>query len=206
MGSVPKGLGGGANNIAPNYIDGALMSNDDEFVLFGGLLVQGSVSSPPVKDQVLEYQKYQYTVDKPAFVAGFKNLDLPDSMTRYIAYGGGVNAPSENKAWYFGGMQTPVGGEIYYGSNATYTASVVTEGFVTLDMTSQNSESYSNTTLPSSVSSRANPQVVWVPVGAQGILVVLGGVDYPEWTTATTKSANAAQSVSTPCASSGEPY
>jgi hypothetical protein len=63
-------------------------------------------------------------------------------------------------------------------------------------MREQFSEKWNNITLPDKIHGRANPEVVWVPIGKQGILVVLGGVVYPQWTTPTSKSDNETESVS----------
>ncbi|ROW04475.1 hypothetical protein VMCG_04975 [Cytospora schulzeri] len=173
--------GGAANNIAPNYFDGALLANDDELFFYGGLLLKNvDAESEPRGDEVLEYQGYQYGVEKDGFNSGYKNFDLVDGLTRYIAYGGAANAPSENKAFYFSGMQSPSHGSIFYpGINQSETAVNVSNTLITLDMSTQNSEKWTNVTLPDSIAGRANPELVWVPVGSQGILVALGGVVYP---------------------------
>ena len=189
--------GGAANNIAPNYYDGAMLGNDDEWFLYGGLLRQTDAFSEPADDAGTSYQAYQYGVDKPGFRAGFLNYDLPDDMTRYIAYGGAANAPSENKAFYFSGLRSPTWGPVYQPSiNESLTAINVSNTFITLDMTTQQDEKWKNVTLPDFIKGRANPELVWVPVGAQGILVALGGVVYPNFVNITGKSENEAASVS----------
>ena len=189
--------GGAANNIAPNYYDGAMLGNDDEWYLYGGLLKQTQAFSDPPDNAVTAYQAYQYGVDKPAFRAGFLNDVLPDGMTRYLAYGGAANAPSENKAFYFSGLRSPSWGPIYtVGINSSLTAINVSDTLITLDMTTQQDEKWKNVTLPDFIKGRANPELVWVPVGAQGILVALGGVVYPDFVNVTRKSANEPASVS----------
>ncbi|KAH8884777.1 hypothetical protein GQ53DRAFT_770595 [Thozetella sp. PMI_491] len=194
MGTLPK-ANGAANNIAPTYVDGALLGNDDEFFLFGGLSIQTSTFSSPPKGQVYTYQKYQYgAVNRPAFSSGFGYKDLTDNMTNYIAYGGGVSVPSENKAYYFGGMRSATGGPVYFGNFVNNNANITSNTLISVDMATQNAEVWNNGTLPPGVPSRANPEVVWVPVGAEGILVVLGGVDYPEWVNRSRHSSNAPQS------------
>ena len=195
LGTLPKAGGGAANNFAPNYVDGALLANNDEFFLFGGMLAQTAEFSPPSKDQVTVYEKYQYGVQRGGFIPGFISDSLTGNLTRYIAFGGAASAPSENKAWYFSGMQSQSRGDIFFGSNQTFTPTNVSNYMITLDLSTQQQETWTNTSLPPSVSGRANPEVVWVPIGAQGILVVLGGVDFPEFATSTHQSANAAQSV-----------
>jgi hypothetical protein len=192
MGQLSKAPGGGAaNNAAPNYLDGAMLANDAEFFLYGGMLRNTDAFAQPHPDDVMSYQAYQYGIQKDGFHAGFVNGRLPSPMTRYLAYGGAASAPSENKAWYFSGMSSPTWGEISLPSkNQSLTASAVSNTLITLDMTTQQQESWVNVTLPDTVAGRANPELVWVPVGGKGLLVALGGVVFPEFTTAAGKSTN----------------
>ncbi|OIW28364.1 hypothetical protein CONLIGDRAFT_654659 [Coniochaeta ligniaria NRRL 30616] len=196
MGQLSKAPGGGAaNNAAPNYLDGAMLANDGEFFLYGGMLRNTAAFVPPHPDDITSYQAYQYGIQKDGFLPGFVTDRLPSGMTRYLAYGGAANAPSENKAWYFSGMRSPSWGEIFRpSSNQSLTASNVSNTFITLDMSTQQQETWNNVTLPDSVTARANPELVWVPVGAQGLLVALGGVVFPEFTTSSHVSRNEAVS------------
>ncbi|KAI1339499.1 hypothetical protein F5Y15DRAFT_382727 [Xylariaceae sp. FL0016] len=187
--------GGAANNFGPNYYDGAMLANDDEFFLYGGLLTKTDAYSPPDEDQVLAYQVSQYGPEKANFHPGFLNDRLPVNTTRYVTYGGAANAPSEEKAWYFGGYRSPSWGPIYYPQgNASFNPTNVSNTLITLDMTTQQQEVWLNSTLPEGVSSRANPSVVWVPVGEQGLLVVLGGVTFPNYNNPSLTSQDEAQS------------
>ncbi|EGX96214.1 Galactose oxidase/kelch, beta-propeller [Cordyceps militaris CM01] len=198
-GSLSKARGGkgNANGDAPVYYDGALLGNDAEFFLYGGAVYQIEVYDQPASYEVLEYQAYAYGPDKPLWKPGFNSRRLPDDVTRYIAYGGAASAPSENKAWYFSGLSAPSRGPMVWNAATNETrASTPSNTLITLDMANQLTEKWTNTTLPSHIKPRANPEVVWVPVGEQGILVVLGGATYPEWaSSATHKSSNKTLSV-----------
>lgn len=198
LGRISKAPNGNAaNNFAPNFYDGAMLANDNEFFLYGGLLRRTDAYSPPDAKDALSYQISQYGPAKPAFRPGFVQAELPDGLTRYITYGGAASAPSENKAWYFGGMRSPSWGPIFYPSaNASINPSNTSHTLITLDMEIQQQETWSNVTLPPEIKGRADPELVWVPVGEQGILVVLGGVTYPEFNNPTANSQNEAQSVS----------
>jgi len=198
LGTISKAPNGGsANNFAPNYLDGAMLANDDEWFLYGGLLVRTDAYAPPHEDDVTAYQAYQYGVEKPAFRPSFVQDQLPAGMTRYVTFGGAANAPSENKAFYFGGMRSPTWGPIYTStSNQTLQPSNVSDTLIMLDMATQQQEKWSNKTLPDFINSRANPELVWVPVGDQGILVALGGVVFPDFISSSHKSSNEAASVS----------
>ncbi|KAI0970569.1 hypothetical protein F4678DRAFT_113436 [Xylaria arbuscula] len=196
LGTTQKAsTGGAANNFAPNYYDGAILANDHEFFLYGGLLMNTMAYSPPDGDETLGYRASQYGAVKESFIPGFVNEVLSENVTRYVTYGGAASAPSENKAWYFGGYRSPSSGPIYQPSiNNSINPVNVSDTLITLDLSEQLSEKWFNATLPSGTPSRANPSAVWVPVGEQGILVMLGGVLYPEYNNVTGTSANVAQS------------
>ncbi len=176
-----------------------MLANDHEFYLYGGLLRRTDAYSPPDANEVLSYQISQYGAPKGAFQKGFTQEELPDGITRYVTYGGAANAPSENKAWYFGGMRAASWGPIFYpSSNDSINPTNASNTLITLDMSVQLQETWKNVTLPDKIKGRADPELVWVPVGEQGILVVLGGVSYPDFNNPSANSQNEAQSVSCP--------
>ena len=189
--------GGNANNFAPNYFDGAMLANDHQWFLYGGLLTRSDALSTPPANDILGYQLTSYGVEKPGLRPGFIKDELPDGVTRYITFGGAVSVPSENLGYYFGGMIgnesqeifTPAGYNYYNPTNHSDT-------LIMLNMTTQLQETWTNMTLPDNIKGRANPEVVWVPVGEKGILVVLGGVYYPEFAQGSHFSTNEAASVS----------
>lgn len=165
------------------------------------MLTQTLTKVEPDGEQGLRFNGHSYGVEKPAFSSGFYPYELTKNTTRYIAYGAAANVPSENLAFYFSGLRSPTYGEIYYptGANSTATtASVVSDTLITLDMATQNEETWRNDTLPDGTSGRATAELVWVPVGEQGILVALGGVVYPEFAESDRSSANQTASVRSP--------
>ncbi|KAI1646079.1 uncharacterized protein F4817DRAFT_317234 [Daldinia loculata] len=187
--------GDAANNLAPNYYGGALLANDHEFFTYGGLIRLASEESPPGADATVEYVASLYGADKPSFNTGLRYRELPDGVTRYVTNGGAASSPSENKAWFFGGYRSESFGPIYSGApSENVTASNTSDYLITLDMATQTQETWDNTTLGQHTPSRADPSVVWVPVGEQGILVVMGGVTYPGYLNADMLSTNEAQS------------
>ncbi|GKT45762.1 Kelch repeat-containing protein [Colletotrichum spaethianum] len=195
--SKAAGGSGNVNSFAPNTIDGALLHNDAEFFLYGGVLAKRSDSygSPP-GDKVMVWRMHEYGPEKPSFRNGSSDMvSLEGDMTQYVAHGGAASAPSENKAWYVGGMRSPLGGEIYMGdTNRSLNAVNASNFLVTLDMSEQLFEKFSNQSFPEYIKARANSEVVWVPVGDEGILVVLGGVTYPEYVNSSHKSDDAFKS------------
>jgi hypothetical protein len=198
--TISKAVGGSgsSNNLAPNYQDGALMGNSAEFYMYGGLMRKTDELSDPYPDAVLGYQAYK---DPPnsaqIFRPGFVQHRLPSGMTRYLAYGGAANVPSENKAYYFSGLRSPTAGPIYTVTNNVSVNAVNASNYMMrldLSLTGE----WSNLTLPDYIKGRANPEVVWLPVGPQGILVVLGGVTYPEFVNTKFMSENPEASVCDP--------
>ncbi|ETS82513.1 hypothetical protein PFICI_04389 [Pestalotiopsis fici W106-1] len=187
--------GNAANNLAPNFFDGAMLHNDAEFFLYGGLTTRTDKYQPPDADDVLAYELYQYGAEKEQWFPGFLTDSLGDDITRYLAFGGGVSAPSEQKAWYFGGLRSQTWGPIYYpGINDSLNPLDASNTLLTLDMAEQQQETWANDTLPGEVKGRGGVDVVWVPVGDQGILVALGGVVYPDFNNGNLTSQNRGQS------------
>lgn len=199
---MPKvGNGNAGTNVAPNYQDGAMLANDHEFFLYGGAARQSTIFKPQAADDIIGYRLTQYTnaaVAGQFFPGGF-NGQLPTGITRYVTYGGAANAPSEQKAWYVGGMRSASSGPLFHLTyNETVLATNASQQLITLDMASQNFETWSNDTMPKDVMARANPEVVWVPVGEKGILAVIGGVTFPSYSTGRNRSVNPGQSVRVP--------
>ncbi|OAA48385.1 Galactose oxidase/kelch, beta-propeller [Metarhizium rileyi] len=194
---MSKALGGSQSGISsePTYYDGGMLANDAQFFLYGGTLFENTaLYDSPAANAVLSYRRYAYGPEKPLWSKGFLSGHLDDGVTRYVAYGGAVSAPSENKAWYFSGLTSPTRGPIVTYGNVSRRATDVSNTLIELDMTDQHPEKWANITLPDNIIPRANPEVVWVPVGKQGILVVLGGVVYPEWVSPSHKSPNETES------------
>ncbi|KAF3072173.1 Kelch repeat-containing protein [Trichoderma lentiforme] len=195
--NISKALGGqGVNGETSNYVDGALLANDDEFFFYGGLPLQNTIQyADPTAHGLYVYQAYQYGAKKPLFDPGLHRLDnLPNSVSQFVTYGGAANAPSENLAWYFSGQTSQSGKSIYRNYNATTRPSKITNSLITVDMTTQGVETWSNKS--TTAKGRASPALVWVPVGAKGILVALGGVVFPYYDIATARSDNATASKS----------
>jgi hypothetical protein len=191
--------GGDSNNRAPNYEDGALLYNNEQFFLYGGLLQRTGTAEPPPGDQVLSYEKYPQGPSL-TFSPDFINKPLGENTTRYVAYGGAASAPSENLAWYFSGLRSPTWGPIntVAGAKVNTSASEVARTLITLDMAERRAETFTNDTLPSKIPGRANPELVWVPVGERGILVALGGVVFPDFVSVVGKSTDEEASVRLP--------
>lgn len=174
--TISKAPGSGpANNFAPNYYDGAMFANDDEFYTYGGLVVASASFTPPDSQSILGYEAFWYGPPGKSFQPGFVSGSLPQGITRYVTAGGGVSVPSENKGFYFSGLRSASSGEIFFTGNNITTADVVSNTLISVDMTTQRNETWSNQTLPASVPGRANPEIVWIPVSKQGVLIAIGG-------------------------------
>ncbi|PTU23593.1 hypothetical protein P175DRAFT_0476114 [Aspergillus ochraceoroseus IBT 24754] len=176
FGSIPKS-GGIANNLAPTYHDGVMFANDDKFYLYGGLLLPTASQSPPDGNAILAYERYQYGPFLNLWQPGFINTDLDNDVTRYITSGAGVSSPSENLGFYVSGMRAPNWGPIYDNQSATTLSSQM----IKVDMSQMRDSRWYNVSLPQFVPPRANAEAVWIPVSEQGILVLIGGVIYPEF-------------------------
>ena len=174
--SMPK-AGGAGNNIAPNYIDGTMFTNNDELYLYGGLPRLTDSVSPQSETTVLGYEAYQYGTHRDSWAPGFYQGSLSEGVTRYITNGAGTSAPSENLGFYFSGLRSPDWGPIYYDDAS---ANVTANTLIEVDMSVMRSETWSNTTLPDDIAPRVNAELVWLPVAEQGVLVAIGGVTATE--------------------------
>jgi hypothetical protein len=181
--TISKASGGGdANNIGPNYVDGGMFANDYEWFTYGGLLQVTDAFPTQDGDKVAAYQQYPSGPEKQ-FSASYIVEDLPDGITRYVTYGAAVSAPSENLGFYFGGLRSSVFGEILQspGRNASLNADTNSMTMIQLNMTTQGSEVWKNDTLHPSVPGRASPELVWLPISKNGILVAIGGAVFPSY-------------------------
>ena len=169
--------GGAANNSAPNYVDGTMFANNDELLLYGGLLRLTNAYSPPADNAVLGYEAYQYGPYRSSWNPGFVESSTSSGVTRYVTNGAGANVPSENLGFYFGGMRSANGGPIYRDDES---ANMSSNTLIEVEMSSMRDEKWTNHTLPDNIKPRANAQLVWVPVSKQGVLVAIGGVNPPE--------------------------
>jgi len=178
-----------------------MFANDYEWMTYGGLPAVTDAFNAQGATSIAEYQAYpqgskQFT---PGYIVG----SLPDGMTRYVTNGGSVSVPSENLGFYFAGTRSASWGPIYYlpgSANESVNADQLSLTLIEVDMTTQYKETWSNHTLPDTVPGRADPEVVWVPVSKQGVLVAIGGVIFPSYLNpnTTNNASSTAASVSSP--------
>ncbi|TLS31551.1 hypothetical protein PpBr36_02992 [Pyricularia pennisetigena] len=191
LGTISKG---GAS-FAPNYVEGGLLGNDNEFYFYGGMTRRRDSVAAPRADDILSYKA---SGSGASFRRGVEIARLPQDkdITRYVAYGGAVSAPSENKAFYFGGLRSPSHGEIFQPQSQDtirITPVNASNTLISVDLSQDADKRWNNITLPNFIKGRANPELVWVPYGKQGLLIAIGGVTFPEYATTTRRSSNPAQ-------------
>jgi hypothetical protein len=97
-------------------------------------------------------------------------------MTRYVTNGAGASAPSENLGFYFGGLRGQDWGAI---TSDDASANSGANTLISVNMSSTTQQSWSNQTLPTQITTRANAVMQWLPVSQSGILVVIGGITIP---------------------------
>lgn len=134
-------------------------------------------ADPPPAEAILGYEAYDDSSSIEGWKPGFEQKSTNNSVTSYVTNGAGVSAPSENLGYYFSGMRGPPGEMREGGNGSTYTTAT---SLIIVNMTAMRNESWQNSTLPANVPSRANAEIVWLPVSESGILVVIGGVINPE--------------------------
>ncbi|KAJ5373471.1 hypothetical protein N7517_005477 [Penicillium concentricum] len=167
---------GGVASIAPTYVDGTMLANDNEFYLYGGMLPNTGSSDPPPANQVLSYAAHQYGTYRASWAAGWNQEYLPTNVTRYITNGAAASAPSENLGFYFSGMRAQDWGDF---DISQLQSNQTADTLITLDMSVLRDAKWTNDTLPSYIPARSNAELVWVPVSESGVLVAIGGVIDP---------------------------
>jgi len=61
------------------------------------------------------------------------------------------------------------------------TANITSHQLVSVDMSDQLHFKWANETASSVARPRVDPEMVYVPVGDKGVLIVVGGVLWPDW-------------------------
>ena len=161
-----------------------MFANDGEFIMYGGIVALRGAYEPPAGDRALLYEKYDYGAPGRQFNEQFRELKL-ENVTRYVTSGAGVSAPSENKGFYFSGMRAANFGPIFppqtRAPNNVSNPNTLSNTLITVDMSTQLGETFTNATLPGDIPARAGGELAFVPVGKEGILVAIGGVVEPVW-------------------------
>ena len=123
----------------------------------------------------MNYQLYparEQTKFAPGPNTGYR---VPDSVSTALAYGASVSIPSENTAFYFGGAQT-IDGKPLLVSEMDHSY-FVSSALLKVDLLQPGNAKWTNLTTPDDVAGRLHAELVWLPVGKSGMLVVIGGSD-----------------------------
>ncbi|RPA94702.1 hypothetical protein L873DRAFT_1404769 [Choiromyces venosus 120613-1] len=163
-------------NMGTNFKNGFMLANNYQFIIYGGYMeyLDKDPSVGPTWSLARDIvQNGETPLQNPP---KYRTLTL-EKVTRYIAAGGSVNVPSENKAYVFSGATGKDWGEFYTtaGAPENATATYNSTNLISVDMSTMGSEKWDNRTIPSGIPARKNAEVVWLPVGSQGTLVVIGG-------------------------------
>jgi hypothetical protein len=191
---MTKAGNGLANNIAPNFYDGAMLANNEEWFTYGGQIVTSDAFRSPDADWVAKYMQYRSGPER-VFEPGWQIEELPANITRYVTAGAAVSVPSENLGYYFGGLRAVDFGAI---DILPGNASTLSMTMIEVNMATQNSERWRNLTIPAVIGGRANAELAWIPVAEKGVLIAIGGVINPSFATITQRlnTSQAAESVS----------
>lgn len=97
--------------------------------------------------------------------------------------GASVSVPSEKLAFYFSGLRNTDGSA--FTVNPDPENLEISNSLIKVDMSSPGEATWTEIPLPASsvdepAMGRADGQLVWIPVGEQGILLAIGGVIYPQ--------------------------
>ncbi|KAL7268734.1 hypothetical protein RUND412_008629 [Rhizina undulata] len=153
----------------PNMQNGHMLANNYEFVLYGGYAL--ATSTIPQQPADWAYARYIYQQGDVNLNVDWNKLTL-ENVTRYIADGAYSNVPSENLAFVFGGVRGQNWGEI----DSNNLPTIASSELITANMSVSKSETFTNVT--TSIPARTGGELPWIPVGENGVLVAIGGMDY----------------------------
>lgn len=166
------------SNIAPQVKNGHFLSNDYEFILYGGFM--GETQDPkrdqvPGDDWALDRDLFQVpgqgTVD-----VNWRSLKLSSGTTRNVGSGAYVSVPSENLAFVFMGSRNSDWNPIRSTSHlANQSANALSDQLITVDLSEMGLEKWTNSTIGNHITQRSAAEIVWIPAGKKGTLVAIGG-------------------------------
>ncbi|KAF3906626.1 hypothetical protein ABW20_dc0109157 [Dactylellina cionopaga] len=171
-----------------------MAANDNSFWLYGGLITNtDSILSYPADDSVQRYDVYRQGADRIWNEGWQVGAALTNNVNRYVTGGAGVNVRELNTTFYFSGARNKNWGEIRGPDSPpdSYRANVTSSQFISADLTDQTRTQWSNVTFSSPARPRVDAEMVYVPAGRLGALVVLGGVTSLQWQQAASDIASA---------------
>ncbi|KAJ5472141.1 hypothetical protein N7539_008710 [Penicillium diatomitis] len=158
-----------------NFRSGAMFGSDEEILLYGGVTRETDTKSSNSAN-LLGYRSATHPSELNT--GYFFNSTLPSTISESVTSGSQVSVPSESLAFYFGGMRGKDWGQISSDDGSADTAATT---LIMVNMgISGDQKVWKNFSLPTSVVSRADSQMVWIPVSERGILAVIGGVLNPQ--------------------------
>ncbi|KAK6507106.1 hypothetical protein TWF481_005555 [Arthrobotrys musiformis] len=162
---------------------GFMAANDNSFWLYGGLLADtDAIQSFPVDDSIQVYDVYRQGPERIWQQGWQVGPVLSNDVNRYVAGGAGVNVRELNTTYYFSGARNKNWGEIRGPApRPRYSSNVTSSQFISADLSEQVRTQWANTTLPFPARPRVDAEMVYVPAGKLGALVVIGGVTKAEW-------------------------
>lgn len=103
------------------------------------------------------------------------------NVSSYVTNGAWTSAPSENRAWWLGGMEALNKGPIRStpSTNKTDAANTTSRRFIQADLRNPGNAILTDLDLPDTVQTSAEGALIWLPYGRRGILLAFGGVSHP---------------------------
>lgn len=124
----------------------------------------------------------------PAFTNGTTFVYESDltGVTDHVAFGSYASVPARGLGFYFSGMTSFLGDELWYNAaqGGPHSVNTTSNQFVRVDMDASNPSSsiqanFTNSSLPLEVLARAEGALIWLPYGEDGVLLALGGTQTP---------------------------
>lgn len=162
-------------DVTPRTSFGHLLANDYGMYSVGGALDYTDSFEPPATDWAVAYDAFEHPPAGVANLEKWHSISLGDEMTRSVVQGAYASAPSEGKAWIFGGSTNRRGLDIQLQKPVNNTGDTTHDRLIIADLTVRGEETFRNESLPNHVIARSQAEMVWLPTGGEGALVVIGG-------------------------------
>ncbi|KAF8473258.1 hypothetical protein BDZ91DRAFT_830892 [Kalaharituber pfeilii] len=173
-----------------NVMAGALLGDDYSWIQYGGMIFSGNDVSRRDPDDV---EKFDVTKDPSNPTEAwegdrrFANDVALNGVHNWIVAGAVAISPGGKKSWWFSGIRGKDWEEVQYSRRSTKAPAGLSRYLIESDLSNQQRPTFKNITINDleKVPPRAGASMVFLPVGKQGMLAVLGGVNIydPIWLT-----------------------
>lgn len=144
--------------------------------------LSGLADRPPIGEStVLLGKVFPSNPSVSRFDQGVSPNRPTDGVSDNITSGAYASSPDQGLGFYFSGMVSGTRGPLEYNTDDTADnhPTITSDTFIKVDMTTADDAAFQSLAWPTGFVPRAEGALVWLPYGAKGVLVAIGGVEVP---------------------------